>query len=159
MHLEKGAVFSSIIVFFLLVVAPIVAIMYMPPALSTQLEASGLNFRSFITQTIILGLLIAFITLGKGIVDKASLIHLILDIAGNTVSLVFALLVIGIGNISNLGLASFKIQQSKVILNINLDLRIFLILSICVVVLNVIRSIFEFNEAKKIAKTGPKNVT
>jgi hypothetical protein len=159
LKVEKGAVFSSLIVILLLVVLPIVAIRYMPTELVTQLEAAGFNVNSFITQTVMLGLFVATITLLKGVIDKSSLIYLILDIAGNTVSLAFALLVIGIGNISSLGLTSFKIQQAKIILYISLDLRIFLWLSIGVVVLGVIRSILKFNEAKTETENAAKNVS
>lgn len=152
MKISSSAVFSALITIALFVVIPQVLIRLLPSSVLTQFEASGLDLQSFVIQSSILGIVIAAITLSKGIVKKTSITYLILDVVANTVALAFLLIVVGIGNVGNLGLTSFNIKQENASVNIILNLQIFIWITIGLVTLRVINSIVEFGEAR--AETG-----
>ena len=66
----------------------------------------------------------------------------------------------GVGNIGSLGYSSFKLTQGKVTMEILLDLRVFIWLTIGVVVLNVLQSLVRFREvrAEEEKKQGKANL-
>ena len=132
----------------MLVVLPLAAIRLIPPQTLDQLAATGLDVQSLATQTALLGLVVSAISLAKAITVSTSIAYLILDVSSNLVSLAFALLIVGVGNIGSLGYSSFKLTQGKVTTEILLDLRVFIWLTIGVVALNVLQALVKFREAR-----------
>ncbi len=148
MALKWGDVKSVLFTFLILVALPLVAIRFIPAQIIEQLSAAGLDIRSIAKQMALLGLVVSAISLAKAITTSTSIVYLILDISSNLVSLAFAFLLVGIGNIGSLGYSSFKLTQGKVTTEILLDLRIFIWLTIGAVALNVLQSLVRFSEAR-----------
>jgi hypothetical protein len=146
-----GAVFT----FLVLVALPIVCINYVPTQTIDQLYSTGLDIRGLVTQTAMLGLVVSAMALAKAIADKASPTYLILDIISNMISLVFALLVVGVGNIANLGHSSFSLVQGKVTTEIVLDLRVFIYFTVAIVAFSVMQSVAKYREARAEANQAP----
>lgn len=155
MNVRWGEVVSAFFTFLMLVVLPLTAVKYLPAQTLEQLSSAGFNMQVLITETVMLGLVVSAIALAKAVADRTSVAYLLLDISSNFISLVFALLVVGVGNITSLGLGSFSLQQGKVTTEIVLDLRIFIYITICVVTLSVLQSIIKFREARSEAKQTP----
>jgi hypothetical protein len=147
MVLRWGEIASALLTFLILVVLPLAAIRLIPLQTLDQLAATGLDVQSLATQTALLGLVVSAISLAKAITASTSIAYLILDVSSNLVSLVFALLIVGVGNIGSLGYSSFKLTQEKVTTEILLDLRVFIWLTIGVVALNVLQALVKFREA------------
>jgi uncharacterized membrane protein YuzA (DUF378 family) len=78
----------------------------------------------------------------------------VLDASSNVVSLIFALMVVGVGNIGSLGYSSFTLKQGKVTTEIALDLRVFIYLTVGVVAVSVLQSVARFREARAEKRTG-----
>ncbi len=149
MEIRWGEVGGALVTFLVLVALPLAAIQYIPSATMQQLEATGLNLQTLATQTAMLGLVVSALALVKAVVAKASIIYLVVDVSSNIVSLVFALLVVGFGNVGNLGYSSFSLKQAKLTTEILLDLRVFIWLTVAVVGLSVLQSIARYREAKR----------
>lgn len=149
MAVRWGDVAGALVTFLMLVALPLGAIRLLPTETLSQLEATGLNLQSLTTQTAMLGLVVSALALVKAFVAKTSTVYLIVDVSFNVVSLAFAFLVVGVGNIGNLGYSSFRLTQAKLTTEIVLDLRVFIWLTIAVVALSVLQSIAKYREAKR----------
>ncbi len=156
MNVRWGEVIGALFTFLVLVAIPLAAVNYMPAQTLEQLSATGLNIQLLATETAMLGLVVSAIALAKAVTNRTSVAYLLLDISSNIISLVFALLVVGVGNIASLGLSSFSLQQGKVTTEIVLDLRIFIYITICVVTFSVLQSIAKFREARAEARQTPR---
>jgi hypothetical protein len=156
MNVRWGEVAGALFTFLILVALPLAAVNYLPAQTLEQLSATGLNIQSLATEMAMLGLVVSAIALAKAVADRTSVAYLLLDISSNIISLVFALLVVGVGNIASLGLSSFSLQQGKVTTEIILDLRIFIYITICVVTFSVLQSIAKFREARSEANQTPR---
>jgi hypothetical protein len=157
MKVRWGEVAGTLLTFLVLVALPIAALYYIPAQTLEQLAATGLNVQTFLTETAMLGLVISAIALAKAIAERTSIAYLILDVFSNIVSLAFALLVVGVGNIGSLGYSNFSLNQGKVTTEIVLDLRVFIYLTVGVVAISVLQSITRFREARAEAKQTPPN--
>jgi hypothetical protein len=152
MAVRWDEVAGALLTFLVLVALPLAAIRLLPSQTLDQLSATGLDVQGLATETAMLGLVISAIALAKAIAERTSIAYLVLDISSNIVSLAFALLVVGVGNIGNLGYSSFSLNQGKVTTEIVLDLRVFIYLTIGVVTVSVLQSIVRFREARAEAK-------
>lgn len=143
---RRGEVAGALFTFLVLVALPLATIRFLPVQTLDQLSAMGLDVPGLATQTALLGLIISAIALVKAIIMRTSIAYLILDISSNVVSLAFALLVVGVGNIGSLGYSNFRFTQGKVTTEILLDLRFFIWLTVGVVALSVLQSVAKFRE-------------
>jgi hypothetical protein len=148
MKVRWGEVAGALLTFLVFVVLPIAAINYLPTQTLEHLSASGLNVQAIAIQTAMLGLVISAISFAKAIAERTSIAYLILDVSSNIVSLAFALLVVGVGNIGSLGYSTFSLKQGKVTTEIVLDLRVFTYLTIGVVAVSVLQSVAKFRETR-----------
>ena len=155
MKIRWGEGAGALVTCLVLVALPLAAIRLLPAQTLDQLSATGLDVQGLATQTAMLGLVVSAIALAKAIVDRTSIAYLILDVSSNIVSLAFALLVVGVGNIGSLGYSSFNLKQGKVTTEIVLDLRVFIYLTLGVVAVSVLQSIAKFREARAEAKQVP----
>ena len=146
MVVRRGEVAGALFTFLVLVALPLAAIRLIPVQRLDQLSAMGLDVPSLVAQTALLGLIISAIALVKAIIKKTSIAYLILDVSSNLVSLTFALLVVGVGNIGSLGFSNFRFIQGKVTTDMLLDLRFFIWLTVGVVTLSVLQSVAKFRE-------------
>jgi hypothetical protein len=158
--MRKREVAGAVFTFLVLVELPLVAIRLIPAQTLSQLSAMGLNVPGLVMQTALIGLVIYVITLVKAITNKKSIAYLILDVSLNMVSLIFALLVVGVGNISSLGYSNFRLTQGKVTTEILLNFRLFIWLTVGVVTLSVLRSVAMFREVRsEKTANNPLNTT
>lgn len=155
MRARWAEVAGALLTFIVLVVLPLAALYYLPAQTLEQLSATGLDLPSLATQTAILGLVVSAIALAKAVIATTSVTYLILDISMNIVTLAFALLVVGVGNIGSLGLSNFSFKQGRSTTDIAIDFRIFIYLTLGVVVLAVLQSIVRFREARAEVKQAP----
>jgi len=143
-----GEVAGALMTFIVLVALPLAAIRLLPGQTLNQFSDMGLDVQGLATETAILGLVISAIALAKAIVENTSIAYLILDVSSNIIFLAFTLLVVGVGNIGNLGYSSFSLKQGKLTTEIMLDLRVFIYLTMGVVAVSVLQSVARFREAR-----------
>ena len=148
MAFKWGELVGALLSFIVFVAFPLIAIRFIPAQTLNHFTSAGFDVQSLLTQLALYGLVISTIALAKVFTKKTSLTYLILDVSSNLVSLIFALLIIGVGNIGSLGLSNFRIVQGKVTAEILLDLRVFIWLTLGVVTISVLQSIAKFREAK-----------
>ena len=159
MVMRRAEVAGALFTFLVLVALPLTAIRLIPAQTLDQLSARGLNVPGLATQTALLGLVISAIALAKAITKRTLITYLILDVSSNLVSLAFALLVVGVGNIGSLGYSNFRFMQGKVTTEILLDLSFFIWLTIGVVTLSILQSVAKFHEdrGEEAAKNSVKS--
>ena len=157
MKLRWGEAAGALLTFLVFVALPIAAQYFIPTQILEQFSATGLNVQTLAREIATIGIIISVIALAKAFVERTSITYLILNISSNIVSLAFALLVVGVGNISSLGYSSFNLKQGKVTTEILLDLRVFIYLTIGVVAVSVLQTIARFREARAEAKHTPPN--
>ena len=148
MAVRWGEVAGALMTFIVLVALPLAAIRLLPGQTLTQFSDMGFDVQGLAIETAMLGLVISAIALAKAIVGKTSIAYLILDVSSNIIFLAFTLLVVGVGNIGNLGYSSFSLKQGKLTTEIMLDLRVFIYLTIGVVAVSVLQSVARFREAR-----------
>jgi len=139
---------AVLLTFLGLVALPLIAIQLVPAQTLDQLKVTGLDIQDFLMQTAVLGLIISVIALVKAIIRRTSIAYLVFSVSSDLISLAFALLVIGVGNVGSLGYSSFKFMQGKVVTEIVLDLRVFIWLSVGVVAISVLQSVVKFREMR-----------
>jgi hypothetical protein len=146
--MKFSVVIKAIFAFLVFVVLPLGGPRYLPKGLQDQLQSTGFDTQSFAIETATIGLIVTVIILIKGIVDPTSVTYLIVSLVSSGLSLIFTLIVLGVGNISNLGLTSFKVVANQVEAYIKLDLRVFIWIMMGVVLFQMAQTYFEWCEAK-----------
>lgn len=152
--MKSSAVIKAVLAFLVFVVLPLAGLRYLPKGLQDQLQSSGFDTQSFAIETATIGIVVTVITLIKGIIDPTSVTYLIVSLVSSGLSLIFTLIILGIGSISNLGLTSFNVVTNQVETYIKLDLRVFIWIMIGVVFFQMAQTYFEWQEAKAEQKTS-----
>jgi hypothetical protein len=148
MKLKLSAVASTLLVFIVLVALPLAAIRYVPTEILSSIQQAGFDIQLFATETAILGLVVASITLIKGIVEPTSVTYLILSLVSSGFGLIFALIVLGVGNIADLGLTRFQVSNERMSAFIRIDLRIFIWITFAAVLLQMVQNVYEWREVR-----------
>ena len=151
--MKSSTVIKAILAFLVFVILPLAGLRYLPKGLKDQLQSTGFDTQSFAIETATIGLIVTLIILIKGIVDPTSVTYLIVSLISSGLSLIFTLVVLGVGSISNLGLTSFKVVNNQVETYIKLDLRVFIWIMMGVVLFQMAQAYFEWHEAKTEQKT------
>ena len=151
--MKSSTVIKAILAFLVFVILPLAGLRYLPKGLKDQLQSTGFDTQSFAIETATIGLIVTLIILIKGIVDPTSVTYLIVSLISSGLSLIFTLVVLGVGSISNLGLTSFKVVNNQVETYIKLDLRVFIWIMMGVVLFQMAQAYFEWHEAKTELKT------
>jgi len=146
--MKSSTVIKAILAFLVFVILPLAGLRYLPKGLKDQLQSTGFDTQSFAIETATIGLIVTLIILIKGIVDPTSVTYLIVSLISSGLSLIFTLVVLGVGSISNLGLTSFKVVNNQVETYIKLDLRVFIWIMMGVVLFQMAQAYFEWREAK-----------
>jgi hypothetical protein len=142
------AIFSTLITLILFVGIPYILPNYIPEDLAVQLEQSGFNLDSFSNQMMIIGAITAGLTILSGFVDPTSVIALLVNLAQACSSLIFIILLLGVGNITGLGYTEFQIDMQGVQSKISMDLRVFVYISIVTIVLKMMQVYLKWNETR-----------
>lgn len=153
MKIKSSVVIKAIITLLIFVVLPLAGLRYLPKDLQEKLQSSGFDTQSFAIETATIGLVVTMIILIKGIVDPSSVTYLLVSLISSGLSLIFTLIVLGVGSISNLGLTSFKVVANQIETYIKLDLRVFIWIMMGVVLFQMAQAYFEWQEFKTEQKT------
>ena len=143
-----GAIIGALITLILFVGVPYLLPTYIPADIAELLAQSGFEMQSFINQIMIIGVITAALTLVKGFVGKASIISLLVSVAQNLASLVFTVVLLGVGDIGSLGLTSFTVSLENITSYIVMDLRAFIYFTVLVVGLRVVEAYLKWSEAR-----------
>jgi hypothetical protein len=146
-----GALISAAITLILFVGVPYLLPSYITPELAEFLVESGINIDVVVSQIIVIGLIAAALTLLKGFVSPTGITYLFVAVAQNVFTLVFAVILLGVGNIAALGVTEFTLPMQQVTNTIRMDLRVFIYLTFLTVGLKVLQTYLEWSEARKDA--------
>jgi hypothetical protein len=146
-----GALISAAITLILFVGVPYLLPSYITPELAEFLVESGINIDVVVSQIIVIGLIAAALTLLKGFVSPIGITYLFVAVAQNVFTLVFAVILLGVGNIAALGITEFTLPMQQVTNTIRMDLRVFIYLTFLTVGLKVLQTYLEWSEARKDA--------
>jgi hypothetical protein len=142
------AIISATITLILFVGVPYVLPDYIPEELAVQIEQSGFNLDSFSNQIMFIGAVTAGLTLLSGFVNPTSIIALLVNLAQACSSLIFIVVLLGVGNISGLGYTEFDIPMQGIHSKITMNLRVFVYISIATIALKMIQVYLSWNETR-----------
>ena len=146
MKIKSSTVIKAILTLIFFVVLPLAGPRYLPKDIKEKLQSSGFDTQSFAIETATIGFVVTVIILIKGIVDPSSVTYLLVSLVSSGLSLIFTLIVLGVGSISNLGLTSFKVVANQIETYIKLDLRVFIWIMMGVVLFQMAQAYFEWQE-------------
>ena len=150
MKIRWGEAAGALVTLTVFIALPVAALRYLPPETLIQLEKTGLDIKGFVNQMVIMGLILTALTLGKALAAKFSVEYLILDVSLIVASIAFTLLIVGAGNIGSLGYTSFNLNEGNLAMEITLDLRAFIYISLGIVALRILQSVLSFREARAV---------
>ena len=148
---KVGALISATITLILFVGIPYFLPSYITPELGDLLTESGIDLNTVLTQIMFIGVIATALTLLKGFVNTTSLTYLIVAVTQNIFTLVFAIVLLGVGNIAAMGLTEFTMSMGQVTNTIRMDLRVFIYLTFLTVGLRVLQIYLEWSEARNDA--------
>ena len=152
MSRRVNAIISALITLMIFVGVPLAVTYLLPPDLAGQLNQVGFSLQGFVNQTVMIGVVIAAITLTKGFIDEKSLAYLFLNIASNGITLLFTFIVLGLGNVGSMGLTTINLAMGNAETVVILDLRLFLQIAVVTVLLKMVQAVFEWKEARDEAE-------
>jgi hypothetical protein len=148
---KVGALISATITLILFVGIPYFLPSYITPELGDLLTESGIDLNTVLNQIMFIGVIATALTLLKGFVNTTSLTYLIVAVTQNIFTLVFAIVLLGVGNIAAMGLTEFTMSMGQVTNTIRMDLRVFIYLTFLTVGLRVLQIYLEWSEARNDA--------
>jgi len=148
MKVRWGEAAGAFLTLLMFVALPLAALRYLSPQILSQLEESGLSIQGVVNQIMILGIIIAAITVAKAVIVQTSVTYLLLDIISIVIGLAFALLIFGAGNISSFGCSNLRLGKGEQTIDLTLDLRVFIYITLVTVALRILQSILKFREAR-----------
>ena len=146
-----SAIVKAMITLILLVGVPYMLPAYIPEDVAQLMAESGFELQGFLNQIMLIGVVTVALTLVKGFVGKASTISLVISVAQNLASLVFTVVLLGIGNVASLGLTSFTVAVENTTSYVVMDLRAFIYFTVLIVGLRVAEAYLEWGEARAAA--------
>ena len=148
MKVRWGDVAGALVTLTVFVALPLTALRYLPPQTLLQLEEAGIEVQGLVNQTVMLGLVLTALAIGKALAAKSSVEYLVLDVSSIVAGLVFTLLIVGAGDLGSLGYSRLTLSEGKQATEITLDLRAFVYISLGIVALMILQSVQRFREAK-----------
>jgi len=148
MKVRWGDVAGALVTLTVFVALPLTALRYLPPQTLLQLEEAGIEVQGLVNQTVMLGLVLTALAIGKALAAKSSVEYLVLDVSSIVAGLAFTLLVVGAGDLGSLGYSRLTLSEGKQATEITLDLRAFVYISLGIVALMILQSVLRFREAK-----------
>ena len=148
MKVRWGDVAGALVTLTVFVALPLTALRYLPPQTLLQLEEAGIEVQGLVNQTVMLGLVLTALAIGKALAAKSSVEYLVLDVSLIVAGLAFTLLVVGAGDLGSLGYSRLTLSEGKQATEITLDLRAFVYISLGIVALMILQSVLRFREAR-----------
>ena len=157
MKTNKKAIAKAALVLIVLTILPIVGRQWIPSELFRFLTTQGgFDLFGLLNRIAVVGIILSVLVLLRGHVHKASLRHLALSTGWKVFWLGFFFFLLGLGYPETLGLT---IMGGKTGSNENIvvfDFRLFAVLATVTVILMIVRSIMQFQEAK-LGATNKEN--
>lgn len=154
MRRKLGSIVSAGITLLVFIVLPFYAPRLIPPEFGELLDQVGFDLAPFLNQVTIIGFVLAFLTLIKGFVSKASLVYLSASIALSALTFSLTLFSLSMGDwrrlsdLESLGITSISMEFRGGLNTTVMDLRLFIQLAALSVALKAVHSILEFMDAR-----------
>ena len=148
MKVRWGDVAGALVTLTVFVALPLAALRYLPPQTLLQLEEAGIEVQGLVNQTVMLGLVLTALAIGKALAAKSSVEYLVLDVSSIVAGLAFTLLIVGAGDIGSLGYSRLNLGGGKQATEITLDLRAFIYISLVTVTMRIAQSVLRFRETR-----------
>jgi hypothetical protein len=152
----SSAVLSAILNLIIFVGVPYLLPDLLPYNLTNAIESAGLNLDSVLRQITTIGIITSALILLKGTLKPESLHALAVSIIQNLSILMFSAVFLSIGDISSIGVSSFVVNMENAVNLIRLDLRFFIYLSVFTVLLQTLKSYYEWREARQNSQYIPR---
>ena len=148
MNRRTSAILSALFNLAIFVGLPIGVLYLLPADLTAQLSQVGFSVQGLLNQTVIIGVVIAAITIAKGFIDDKTITYLLLNLASNSITLLFTFIVLGLGNVGSMGLTTVKLNMQNAETTVVMDMRLLLQVAVLTVVLRMIQAVLEWREAR-----------
>lgn len=148
MNRRTSAILSALFTLAIFVGLPIGVLYLLPADLAAQLSQVGFSVQGLLNQTVIIGVVIAAITIAKGFIDDKTITYLLLNLASNSITLLFTFIVLGLGNVGSMGLTTVNLNIQNAETTVVMDMRLLLQVAVLTVVLRMIQAVFEWREAR-----------
>lgn len=144
-----NSIISASISLIIFVGSPLLLQHYIPSHFVSLFAKTGLNIQSVINQLMIVGFITAAITLTKGFISETSVFFLIISIAQKMFTIIFTIILLGAGNLTNLGITSLNVEIENSIHFITLNYQLFLYITFLMVILKILQTYLEWSKIKK----------
>ena len=148
MNRRTSAILSALFTLAIFVGLPMGVLYLLPADLTAQLSQVGFSVQGLLNQTVIIGVVIAAITIVKGFIDDKTITYLLLSLASNSITLLFTFIVLGLGNVGSMGLTTVNLNIQNAETTVVMDMRLLLQVAVLTVVLRMIQAVFEWREAR-----------
>lgn len=155
MRRQIAAVVSGITVFTTFVLLPVLVLRYLPPDILQTIRSSGIQVQSNINHLVVIGVFLTLVTILKGFVEIGSLAYLVSGVISSGMTLLVTIIFLGWGKIHSLGMPSFTTRVEGATINVSMDMRVFIYVAFIVTILRVVKTILEWNEARRVVNASP----
>jgi len=159
MKIDRKSILLAIISVIFLIVVPLVILMFLPSELLNAFSRmGGIDLQGLLNNIALVGVITAILILLNSLFEKSTTIGLVLSIASNVLWLFITVFSLSLGNLETPGLATLSSQSESALNMVTFDLRLFVILATVIVILRIIYSFFEFQEARSVKNQDVKEV-
>ena len=148
MNRRTSAILSALFTLAIFVGLPIGVLYLLPANLAAQLNQVGFSVQGLLNQTVIIGVVIAAITIAKGFIDNKTITYLLLNLASKSITLLFTFIVLGLGNVGSMGLTTVNLNIQNAETTVVMDMRLLLQIAVLTVALRMIQAVFEWREER-----------
>lgn len=151
MKINRKSIILVIVSVIFLIVVPLVIPMLLPSELLNAFSRmGGIDLQGLLNNIALVGVITTILILLNSLFDKSTTIGLVLSIVSNAIWLFITVFSLSLGNLETPGLATLSSQSESALNMVTFDLRLFVILAAVIVILRILYSIFEFQEARHI---------
>ena len=151
MKINRMSMLLAIFSIIFLIVVPLVTPMLLPSELLNAFSRmGGIDLESLLNNIALVGIITTILILLNSLFDKSTTIGLVLSIASNVLWLFITVFSLSLGHLETPGLATLSSQSESALNMVTFDLRLFVVLATVIVILRIILSIFEFQEARTV---------
>lgn len=127
---------------------PFVLQRYIPTHFVLLFSKMGLDLHRVINQIMLIGVLVAVISLTKGFISETSLFFLIISISRKMLTILIMIILLGAGNLTSLGLTTLNLEIENSKHFITLNYQLFLYITFLLVILKVLQSYYDWRKKK-----------
>lgn len=151
MKINRKSILLAVVSVIFLIVVPLVIPMFLSSELLNAFSRmGGIDLQGLLNNIALVGVITTILILLNSLFDKSKTIGIMLSIASNILWFFITVFSLSLGSLETPGLATLSSQSESALNMVTFDLRLFIILAAVIVVLRVIHSIFEFQEARHV---------